>query len=468
MTNTIKTDVAILGSGPGGYTAAFRAADLGKKVILIEKHSSLGGVCLNVGCIPSKVLLHAVKVKSEAEEMSTRGIEFSPPHIDLDQLRDWKNSIIKKLTGGLTVLAKQRQVQVIQGVGKFISDHQIMVETTIIEFENAIIATGSEPVQLPFLPQDSRIFDSTGALALTEIPKTMLIIGAGIIGLEMAAVYHALGTEISMVDIAPQIIPIADADIVAPLFRSIRRRYKNCWLETKVTRVDCKEDCLSVTFEGKKASQEPIKFDKILCAVGRFPSGKTIDVEKAGIFVDDRGFIPVNKKQQTNISHIYAIGDVVGNPMLAHKASAEGRLAAENIAGFNQEFTQTCIPSIAYTDPEIAWVGITEKEAIEKNIHYSKGIFPWAANGRSLSLGRNDGVTKILFDQKTHTVIGAGIVGTNAGDLIAEITLAIEKNCTAKDLSHTIHPHPTLSETIMMAAEVFEGTVTDLFIGRGD
>jgi dihydrolipoamide dehydrogenase len=467
----INTEVVVLGGGPGGYTAAFRAADLGKKVVLIEKYDSLGGVCLNRGCIPSKILLHAVKVMDDAEEISGHGIEFSKPNINLEKLREWKNSIISKLSSGLTFLAKQRQVEIIRGVGKFISDHQIEIvndqnEKTILTFEHAVIAAGSEPTQLPFLPNDSRIIDSTGALALTDIPKSMLIIGGGIIGLEMAAVYHALGTEISIVDIAPQIIPMVDADIIAPLFRRIRRRYKNIWLETTVTQVDAQNDGLYVSFQGKKAPTEPMRFDKILCAVGRSSNGKTIGAENAGIIVNKRGFITVNKKQQTSIPHIFAIGDVVGNPMLAHKASAEGRLAAENIAGLNKEFTQKCIPSVAYTDPEIAWVGITEKEAIEKNMAYGKGVFPWAANGRSLSYGRNDGITKILFNKDSNEVIGASIVGPNAGDLIAEITLAIEKGCKASDLSHTIHPHPTLSETIMTAAEVFEGTVTELFIKK--
>jgi dihydrolipoamide dehydrogenase len=470
MSNDLQTEVVVLGSGPGGYTAAFRAADLGKKVILIERYESIGGVCLNVGCIPSKALLHAAKVLDETHEMSSCGIDFGTPKIDNKKLVEWKSKVVTKLTGGLKMLAKQRKVEIVQGVGKFVSPNEIEVEGSngkqTIKFENAIIAVGSRPVKLPFLPDDPRIIDSTGALELAETKGKMLVIGGGIIGLEMATVYQALGAEITIVELMDQIIPGCDKDIVTPLFKRIQKRYKNILLKTKVTKVEAKKDGLYVTFEGENAPAQPEKFDRILCAVGRVPNGKQIAAEKAGVNVDERGFISVDKQQRTNVSHIYAIGDVIGNPMLAHKAIPEGRVAAEVISGLKHYFDPKCIPSVAYTDPEIAWTGITENEAKAKGIKYGKGVFPWAASGRSLAIGRDDGMTKLLIDEATNRVIGAGIVGPNAGELIAEVGLAIEMGCDVEDVSLTIHPHPTLSETIAMSAEVFEGTITDLYVPK--
>lgn len=467
----MKTEIAVLGSGPGGYTAAFRAADLGKKVVLIERYDNIGGVCLNVGCIPSKALLHSAKVIEEAQEMSEHGVHFSKPKVDAKKLRDWKDSVVKKLTGGLKMLAKQRKVDIIQGVGKFTSPTTIEVtqkdgSKETVEFQNAIIAAGSRPVKLPFLPDDPRIIDSTGALELEEVSGNMLVIGGGIIGLEMATVYHALGAEITVVELMDQVIPGADSDIVAPLYKRIKGRYKNIYLKTKVTKVEAKKDGLYVTFEGENAPAKPEKFDRILCAVGRVPNGKDIDADKAGVEVDARGFIATDKQMRTNVPHIFAIGDIAGNPMLAHKAIPEGRVAAEVISGLKHFFDPKCIPSVAYTDPEVAWTGLTETEAKAKGIKYGKGVFPWAASGRSLSIGRSEGITKLLIDESTHRVLGAGIVGPNAGELIAEVGLAIEMGSDVEDLSLTIHPHPTLSETIAMAAEVFEGTITDLYIPK--
>lgn len=470
MSNELKTPLVVIGSGPGGYTAAFRAADLGIKVILIERYENIGGVCLNVGCIPSKALLHAAKVIEEAREMSECGVDFGKPKVDPKKLRDWKNKIVSKLTGGLKALAKQRKVDIIQGVAKFVGKNQIEVEGAngkqVITFDNAIIATGSRPVKLPFLPEDPRIIDSTGALELEGTDAKMLVIGGGIIGLEMATVYHALGAEITIVEWMDQIIPGCDKDIVAPLFKRIQKRYKNILLKTKVTKVEAKKDGLWVTFEGENAPAEPERFDRILCAVGRRPNGDQIDAEKAGVKVDERGFIPVDKQLRTNVPHIFAIGDISGNPMLAHKAIPEGRVAAEVIAGKKHYFDPKCIPSVAYTDGEVAWVGITENEAKAKGIAYGKGVFPWAASGRSLSLGRDEGLTKLIIDEKTHRVIGGAAVGPNAGELVAEIGLAIEMGCDVEDISLTIHPHPTLSETVAMAAEVFEGTITDLYLPK--
>lgn len=466
---TYKAEVLVLGSGPGGYTAAFRAADLGKKVVLVEREENLGGVCLNVGCIPSKALLHAAKVIDEAEFMSANGVDFGKPKIDLTKLRGWKDSVVKKLTGGLKMLAKQRKVEVVQGTGKFTGPNELIVEgpngKSTITFENAIIAAGSEPVRLPFLPDDPRIIDSTGALELKETQGEMLVLGGGIIGLEMATVYNALGAKITVVELMDSLIPGADKDIVAPLQKRISKHYK-ILLKTKVTKVEAKKDGLWVTFEGEQAPKEPVRFDRILAAVGRRPNGKLIDAEKAGVKVDERGFIAVDKQLRTNVPHIFAIGDIVGQPMLAHKASNEARVAAEVIAGKKHYFDPRCIPSVAYTDPEIAWVGVTETEAKEKGIKYGKGVFPWAASGRSLGQGRDEGQTKIIFDEETHRVIGAGIVGPNAGELIAELGLAIEMGCDAEDIALTIHPHPTLSESVAMATEVFEGTVTDLYIPK--
>src|SRR3990167_7213491 len=466
----LQTEVVVLGSGPGGYSAAFRAADLGKKVILVEKHNVIGGVCLNVGCIPSKALLHIAKVKDDAEEAIVHGLIFDKPKIDLSKMRDYKNGIIKKLTGGLSMMAKQRGVQIVQGYGKFISSHELEVEKegkkTIIAFENCIIAAGSSPVQLPFIPEDPRVLNSTSALELIKTDGELLILGGGIIGLEMATVYQSLGAKISVVEMMDQLIPGADRDVVMPLTKRLEKRYEKIMLKTRVTQVEAKKDGLWVTFEGSSVpSDNPKRFDQILVAVGRKPHGKFIDAEKAGIQVDERGFITVNNQMKTNVAGIYAIGDIVGNPMLAHKASAEGRLAAEVIAGKKHYFDAKCIPSVAYTDPEIAWVGMTESQLKEKKVQYEKAVFPWAASGRALSVDRTEGFTKLIFDAH-HRVIGAGIVGVNAGELIGEVALAIEMGCDVEDIALTIHPHPTLSESIMMAAEVFEGTVTDLYIPK--
>lgn len=467
----IQTEVLVLGSGPGGYTAAFRAADLGKKVTMVERYETLGGVCLNVGCIPSKALLHAAKVIEEAEYMSEHGVAFGKAKIDQKKLREWKNSVVGKLTGGIKMLAKTRKVDVVTGVGKFISEHELEVtqkdgKKETIAFQQAIIAAGSRPIKLPFLPDDPRIMDSTGSLEIEDTNGKLLVIGGGIIGLEMATVYQALGAEITVVELMDQLIPGADVDVVNPLYKRIKGRYKNIFLKTKVTKVEAKKDGLYVTFEGEGAPQKPEKFDRILSAVGRRTNSDLIGADKAGIKINERGFIVVDKQMRTNVPHIYAIGDIVGNPMLAHKAMPEGRVAAEVIAGFKHFFDVKCIASVAYTDPEIAWVGVTENEAKSKGIKYGKGVFPWAASGRSLSLGRNEGMTKLLVDEATHRVIGAGIVGPNAGELIAEVALAIEMGCDVEDIALTIHPHPTLSETVMLAAEVFEGTVTDLYLPK--
>lgn len=466
----IKTELVVVGGGPGGYTAGFRASDLGKKVVVVEAEN-FGGVCLNVGCIPSKALLHAAKVIDEAAEMSEHGIQFGKPKIELKKLRDWKAGVVNKLTGGLKMLAKQRKVEIVTGFGKFTSPHTLEVtmkdgKKETIEFEQAIIAVGSRPVQLPFLPDDPRVIDSTGALELEDTSGSMLVIGGGIIGLEMATVYHALGSDITIVELMDQVIPGADSDIVAPLYKRIKSRYKNIYLKTKVTKVEAKKDGLYVTFEGENAPAKPERFDRILCAVGRRPNADGIDAQKAGVQVNERGFINVDKQMRTNVPHIFAIGDVVGNPMLAHKAMPEGRVAAEVIAGQKHYFDPKCIPSVAYTDPEVAWVGMTENEAKSKGIQYGKGVFPWAASGRSLSIGRSEGMTKLLIDEATHRVIGAGIVGPNAGELVAEVGLAIEMGCDVADVALTIHPHPTLSETVALAAEVFEGTITDLYMPK--
>jgi dihydrolipoyl dehydrogenase len=463
-------EVLVLGAGPGGYTAAFRAADLGKNVVLVERWPTLGGVCLNVGCIPSKALLHAAKVIDETKDMAAHGIGFSEPNVDIEKLRGWKDGVVKKLTGGLSGLAKQRKVTVVNGVGRFTAVNQLAVErdgaTKTVSFEQAIIAAGSEPVTLPFIPHaDSRVIDSTGALALEGAPKRLLVIGGGIIGLEMATVYHALGTEVTIVELMDQIIPGADRDVVTPLYKRILKQYAAIHLKAKVTKVEASSDGLTAHFEGGNAPATAM-FDKILVAVGRKPNGKAIGAENAGVAVDERGYIPVDKQMRTNVSHIFAIGDIVGQPMLAHKAVHEGKVAAETAAGKNSFFDAKVIPSVAYTDPEVAWVGLTENEAKAQGVKYGKGVFPWAASGRSLSLGRDEGVTKVLFDEATERIIGCGIVGPNAGDLIAEAALAIEMGADASDIGLTIHPHPTLSETIGMAAEAFEGTITDLYIPR--
>ncbi|MGJ8605593.1 MAG: dihydrolipoyl dehydrogenase [Marivita sp.] len=463
----VHAEVVVLGSGPGGYTAAFRAADLGKKVVLIEKYPDLGGVCLNVGCIPSKALLHVAKVITEAEDMASHGVSFGKPKIDLDELRSFKDSVITQLTGGLGGLAKARKVQVVQGYGTFTGPNMIEVigdsGKTTVSFDQCIIAAGSEPVNLPFIPHDDeRVIDSTGALELKDIPKRMLVLGGGIIGLEMACVYDALGSKITVVEFMDQLMPGADKDIVKPLHKRIEGRYENIHLKTKVTAVEAQKKGLKVTFENDKGETFDDTFDKVLVAVGRKPNGKLIDADKAGVAVDDRGFIAVDNQQRTGVSHIFAIGDVVGQPMLAHKAVHEGKVAAEVCAGHKRFFDASLIPSVAYTDPEVAWCGVTETEAKAKGVAYEKGVFPWAASGRSLSNGRNEGITKLLFDPKDDRVIGACIVGTNAGDLISEVALAIEMGADAVDLGHTIHPHPTLSETVNFAAEMFEGTITDL------
>ena len=464
-----STQLLVLGSGPGGYTAAFRAADLGMQVTLVERWPVLGGVCLNVGCIPSKALLHAAKVIEDAEAMGAHGIAFGAPAIDLDKLRDWKGSVVKKLTGGLQMLAKQRKVDVVHGVGRFVSPNVIEVMGSSgserIRFDFCIIAAGSEAIKLPGLPTDQRVMDSTDALELPEFSGGLLVIGGGIIGLEMACVYDALGGRVSVVELTPQLMPGTDPDLVRPLEKRIKGRYQQILTGTKVTRVEPLLEGLRVTFEDEKAP-EPQIYDRILVAVGRVPNGKTISAENAGVTVSDRGYIPVDKQMRTNVPHIFAIGDIAAPPMLAHKAMHEAKVAAEVAAGHKSAFDARVIPSVAYTDPEIAWVGLTETEAKAKNIPYKKGAFPWVANGRSLSLGREDGFTKLLFDPETHRVLGGGIVGTNAGDLISEVALAIETGCDAADVGLTIHPHPTLSETVAGAADAFEGTLTDLYIPK--
>ncbi|WP_300535818.1 dihydrolipoyl dehydrogenase [uncultured Mameliella sp.] len=463
----VHAEVVVLGSGPGGYSAAFRAADLGKKVVMIERNPTLGGVCLNVGCIPSKALLHVAKVITEAEEMGAHGISFAKPEIDLDELRGFKDGVVGQLTGGLDGLSKGRKVQIVRGTGTFTGPNMIEVQgdegTKTVSFDQCIIAAGSEPVALPFIPHDDpRVIDSTGALELKDIPERMLVLGGGIIGLEMACVYDALGSKITVVELMDQIIPGADKDIVKPLMTRIKGRYENIFLKTKVTAVEASDEGLKVTFEDDKGESFSDTFDKVLVAVGRKPNGKLIDAEKAGVAVDDRGFIGVDSQQRTGVSHIFAIGDVVGQPMLAHKAVHEGKVAAEVCAGEKRHFDAKLIPSVAYTDPEVAWCGLTETEAKAKGVKYEKGVFPWAASGKSLSNGRSEGITKLLFDPEDDRVIGACIVGTNAGDLISEAALAIEMGADAVDLGHTIHPHPTLSETVNFAAEMFEGTITDL------
>ncbi|MDP2143431.1 MAG: dihydrolipoyl dehydrogenase [Gallionella sp.] len=467
----IHAEVVVLGAGPGGYTAAFRAADLGKQVVLIEKHASLGGVCLNVGCIPSKALLHVAKIINEAEEVSHHGVTFGKPKIDIDQVRGWKESVITKLTGGLMALAKQRKVQVVRGTGKFTSPNSIEVETAegkkIITFDNAIVAAGSSVARIPGFPyDDERIIDSTGALALKDVPKRMLVIGGGIIGLEMATVYEALGAKISVVELMDQLMPGADKDMVKPLHTRIAKRYEAIMLKTKVTKIEATKSGMKVTFEGEQAPAEPQVYDKVLMAVGRRPNGREIAAEAAGLVVNERGFIPVDKQMRTNVPHIFAIGDIVGDPMLAHKAVHEGKVAAENIAGHKAFFEPMTIPSVAYTDPEVAWMGLTETQAKAQGIAYEKGVFPWAASGRALSIAREEGSTKVLLDPDTRRILGAGIVGVNAGELIAEAVLALEMGADMEDIGLTIHPHPTLSETFNFAAEMAEGTITDLMPPR--
>jgi dihydrolipoamide dehydrogenase len=470
----LATDLAcqllVLGAGPGGYTAAFRGADLGLDVILVERYAALGGVCLNVGCIPSKALLHAARVIDEAAHAADIGIRFGEPQIDLDKLRGFKDKVVGKLTGGLAGMAKQRKVRVVQGEGKFSSPHSVTVQTAdgpkVIGFEHAIIAAGSQAVKLPGLPWgDPRLMDSTDALELAETPKKLLVIGGGIIGLEMACVYDALGSEVTVVELFDQLMPGCDPDLVRPLAQRLGKRYGGIHLKTKVASVSAQTDGLLATFEGDKAPP-PTLFDRVLCAVGRAPNGRKIAAEAAGVNVSDRGFISVDKQMRTNVAHIFAIGDVVGQPMLGHKATHEGKVAAEVAAGHKSEFVARVIPSVAYTDPEIAWVGVTETEAKAQGLKVGVGKFPHAASGRAIGIDRTEGFTKLIFDEETHRIVGAGIVGPSAGDLIAETVLAIEMGCDAADIGLTIHPHPTLSESVGMAAEVFEGTITDLYIPK--
>ena len=471
--NDISTEVVVLGSGPGGYTAAFRAADLGKKVVLIERYATLGGVCLNVGCIPSKALLHTAKVITEAQETAHHGVSFGAPKVDLDTLRNWKaNDVVGKLTGGLAAMAKGRGVTVVQGVGKFTSPNQIAVtlndgsaadgKVTTIGFEHAIIAAGSQATKFPGAPEDERIMDSTGALALADIPKRMLVIGGGIIGLEMGTVYDALGTKVSVVEFMDGLITGCDRDLVRPLQKRMEKRFESIMLSTKVSKIEAKKDGIHVSFEGENAPDGVQIYDRVLVSIGRKPNGKNIGAENAGVAVNEWGFINVDKQQRTNVAHIFAIGDIVGQPMLAHKATHEAKVAAEVIAGHKVEFVASVIPSVAYTDPEVAWVGMTETEAKAKGIEIEKASFPWAASGRALSIARTEGATKLIFDKETHRVIGAGIVGVNAGELLAEAVLAIEMGADAHDLGLTIHAHPTLSETVCFAAELKEGTITDM------
>jgi dihydrolipoamide dehydrogenase len=466
----IHAEVVVLGAGPGGYTAAFRAADLGKKTLLIERYPTLGGVCLNVGCIPSKALLHVAKVISEAEEVAHAGISFGKPKIELEKLREWKASVVSKLTKGLAGLAKQRKVQIVQGRGEFASANTIRVDTAdgpkTVGFDHAIIAAGSSVARIPGFPyDDKRIFDSTGALELPEIPKRLLVVGGGIIGLEMATVYDALGSRVTVVELMDALIPGADKDVVRVLSKRIEKRYEKILLKTKVTRIEPQKDGLKVTFEGANVPA-PQTYDYILMAVGRRPNGRDIKAEAAGVNVNDRGYISVDKQLRTNVPHIYAIGDICGEPMLAHKASHEGKTAAEVIAGHKAYFDARTIPSVAYTDPEIAWMGLTETQAQAAGTEYEKAVFPWGASGRALSTGRDDGMTKLIFDKNTRQLLGAAIVGVNAGELIAETVLALEMGADAGDLGLTVHPHPTLSETVFFAAEIAEGSITDLYMPK--
>ncbi|MBY5923174.1 dihydrolipoyl dehydrogenase [Ferrimonas balearica] len=467
MSNEIKTQVVVLGAGPAGYSAAFRAADLGLETVIIERYSTLGGVCLNVGCIPSKALLHIAKVIDEAKVMADHGVTFGEPNIDLDKIRAHKEKVIGQLTGGLGGMAKMRKVKVVNGKGQFTGANSIDVtaedgSVTTVKFDNAIIAAGSRPIQLPFIPhEDPRIWDSTDALELKEVPGRLLIMGGGIIGLEMGTVYKALGSEVDVVEMLDQVIPAADKDVVRVFTKRMNKKF-NFMLQTKVTAVEAKEDGIYVSMEGKKAPAEPQRYDAVLVAIGRTPNGKLLAAENAGVNVDERGFINVDKQMRTNVPHIYAIGDIVGQPMLAHKGVHEGHVAAEVISGKKHYFDPKVIPSIAYTDPEIAWVGLTEKEAKEQGINYETATFPWAASGRAIASDASDGMTKLIFDKDTHRVIGGAVAGTNAGELLGEIGLAIEMGCDAEDIALTIHAHPTLHESVGLAAEVYEGSITDL------
>jgi dihydrolipoamide dehydrogenase len=469
-TSDMHAQTVVLGSGPGGYTAAFRAADLGQQVIMIERHARIGGVCLNVGCIPSKALLHTANIINEAAEMGDHGVTFAKPDIDIRKIESWKNSIVDKLTGGLKALAKQRKVDIVQGEASFTGSHTLQIDTPdgikTISFDNCIVAAGSRVTKIPVFPNDDpRMMDSTDALDLENIPKRLLVIGGGIIGLEMATVYNALGSDITVVELQDNLIPGADKDIVKPLLKRMQGQYKAIYLNTKVTRIAAQKQGLKVSFEGKDAPDTAV-FDKILVAVGRTPNGKLINAEAAGLAVNDHGFIEVDAQMRSNVPHIYAIGDIVGQPMLAHKAVHEAKVAAEVIVGLKSAFDPMTIPSVAYTDPEVAWMGKSEAEAKAEGIAYVKGAFPWAASGRSLSTGRDEGLTKALFDKETGRLIGAGIVGHNAGELIAEAVLALEMGADAEDIGMTIHPHPTLSETLGFAAEMAEGNITDLMPPR--
>ena len=466
----MDAEVLVLGAGPGGYTAAFRAADLGKQVVLVERYPSLGGVCLNVGCIPSKALLHTAQIINEADHMQANGVTFGKPKIDLKGINAFKDKVVGKLTGGLAGLAKQRKVKVVHGVGQFIDQNTMQVdndgESTRIRFDNCIIAAGSQATEIPSFPNDDpRLMDSTDALELEDVPKKLLIVGGGIIGLEMATVYHALGSEITVVEFMDSLIPGCDKDLVRGLNKVISKRYSAIHLKTKVSEIKAQKNGLKVTFEGDKAPK-PAVYNKVLIAVGRRPNGLKIGAEKAGVKVDETGFIPVDKQMRTNVGNIFAIGDIVGNPMLAHKATHEGKVAAEVIAGMKSYFEPMTIPSVAYTDPEVAWMGLSETEAKAQGIEYEKGAFPWAASGRALGVDRDEGLTKVLFDKENKRILGAGIVGPNAGELIAEAVLALEMGADAEDIGLTIHPHPTLSETFNFAAEMAEGTITDLYVPR--
>lgn len=466
MSQEIKTQVVVLGAGPAGYSAAFRAADLGLDVTLVERYSTLGGVCLNVGCIPSKALLHVAKVMNEAKSLNEHGIHFGTPRLDLDKVREWKEKVINQLTGGLAGMAKMRKVNVVNGEATFTGSHSLSVQSAAgaltINFDHAIIAAGSRPIQLPFIPhEDPRIWDSTDALALTTIPKRLLLMGGGIIGLEMGTVYHALGSQVDVVEMLDQVIPAADKDVVKVYTKQIENKF-TLMLETKVTQVDAKPDAIYVSMEKKDGSIETKSYDAVLVAIGRTPNGKLIGAEKAGVEVTDRGFINVDKQMRTNVPHIYAIGDIVGQPMLAHKGVHEGHVAAEVIAGKNHYFDPKTIPSIAYTEPEVAWVGLTEKEAKAKGINYEVTTFPWAASGRAIASDCSQGLTKLIFDKSDNRLLGGAVVGSNGGELLGEITLAVEMGCDAEDIALTIHAHPTLHESIGLAAEIFEGSITDL------
>ncbi|HTH60355.1 MAG TPA: dihydrolipoyl dehydrogenase [Paraburkholderia sp.] len=462
----IECDMLVLGAGPGGYSAAFRSADLGMKTVLVERYSTLGGVCLNVGCIPSKALLHTALVIDEAEALASHGISFGKPQVDLDKLRDFKSGVVKKLTGGLAGMAKARKVEVVTGVGTFVDPHHMEVTgdggKKIVRFKQAIIAAGSQAVKLPFMPEDPRVVDSTGALELRQIPQRMLVIGGGIIGLEMATVYATLGAQIDVVEMLDGLMAGADRDLVKVWEKYNAKRFANVMLKTKTTKAEAKSDGIYVSFEGEKAPDGAQRYDLVLVAVGRSPNGKKIGADKAGVAVTDRGFIDVDKQMRTNVPHIFAIGDVVGQPMLAHKAVHEGHVAAEAAHGEKAYFDALQIPSVAYTDPEVAWAGKTEDQCKAEGIKYGKAVFPWAASGRAIANGRDEGFTKLIFDEETHRVIGGGIVGLNAGDLISEVCLAVEMGADATDIGRTIHPHPTLGESIGMAAELYEGVCTDL------